>query len=168
MDILSCWYPLAKATPSWRRSYSQDHRSKKPNTSSRPSWHSESEIQLTLVTHGNQQLHHDQPGCHFLFWLSESDLKSPKFGTITNSNNKTKLCWHELVQLKQNKKWQPGWSWWSWGLPWVTFLTSDLESPHFQGHSDVLGFQEHRFFSRTDARMVWMVHKITSTTKLNG
>ena len=36
----------------------------------------------------------------------------------------------------------------------MTFMTVDLESPHFQGLSDVLGFPEQRIFSRTNPEMM--------------
>ena len=33
-------------------------------------------------------------------------------------------------------------------------MTADLESPHFQGRGDVLGFPEQRIFSRTNPEMM--------------
>ena len=36
----------------------------------------------------------------------------------------------------------------------MTFMTADLESPHFQGRGDVLGFPEQRIFSRTNPEMM--------------
>ena len=51
----------------------------------------------------------------------------------------------------------------------MTFMTADLESPHFQGRGDVLGFPEQRIFSRTNPEMMcesFHAETLTKSVKL--
>ena len=50
-----------------------------PSTSPRPWKCGDSKSAVINVTHGNPQLHHDQPGCHFLFCLSLTDSCQQSF-----------------------------------------------------------------------------------------
>ena len=51
----------------------------KPNTYSWPLLHRDSESGLRIVPHGNPQLHHDQPGCHFFCLFELNRLMTTKF-----------------------------------------------------------------------------------------
>ena len=46
----------------------------------------------------------------------------------------------------------------------MTFMTPDLEMPHFQGRGDMLGFPEQRIFSRTNPEMMCFMSAVRVKT----
>ena len=66
-------------TPSCSSRYWQSRCSGNPNTSPWPWKCQDSKSGVINVTHGNPQLHHDQPDCHFFVILSSTDSCQQSF-----------------------------------------------------------------------------------------
>ena len=99
-----------------------------PSTSPRPWKCGDSKSAVINVTHGNPQLHHDQPGCHFLFCLSLTDSCQQSFVLLLLFVIVPNLGLFE-IRLTQKKinigLWTSGWSCW---LPWATLLIAKSDS----------------------------------------